>query len=61
MVAPTWRARDVTREVDVVEEVARERLDDVPFTLPPRREMFGALTPSSGCAGGSRTCSPASA
>ena len=31
---PTWRARDVTREVDVVEEVARERLDDVPFTLP---------------------------
>ena len=44
MVAPTWRARDVTREVDVIEEVARERLDDVPFTLPQRREMFGALT-----------------
>ena len=42
--APTWRARDVTREVDVVEEVARLRLDDVPFTLPARREMFGALT-----------------
>ena len=37
--------RDVTREVDVVEEVARFRLDDVPFTLPARREMFGALTP----------------
>ena len=34
----------MTREVDVVEEVARERLDDVPFTLPARREMFGALT-----------------
>ncbi len=45
VVAPTWRARDVTREVDVVEEVARLRLEDVPFTLPVRREMFGALTP----------------
>jgi phenylalanyl-tRNA synthetase beta chain len=43
--APTWRARDVTREIDVVEEVARLRLEDVPFTLPARREMFGALTP----------------
>jgi phenylalanyl-tRNA synthetase beta chain len=45
VVAPTWRARDVTREIDVVEEVARERLEAVPFTLPTRREMFGALTP----------------
>ena len=45
VVAPTWRARDVTREIDVVEEVARFRLDDVPFTLPARRAMFGALTP----------------
>jgi phenylalanyl-tRNA synthetase beta chain len=45
MVTPTWRARDVTREVDVVEEVSRERLEAVPFTLPMRREMFGALTP----------------
>jgi phenylalanyl-tRNA synthetase beta chain len=44
-VTPTWRARDVTREVDVVEEVARFRLEDVPFTLPARREMFGALSP----------------
>jgi phenylalanyl-tRNA synthetase beta chain len=43
--APSWRARDVTREVDVVEEVARRRLEEVPFTLPARREMFGALTP----------------
>src|SRR3954454_7272783 len=41
---PTWRARDVTREVDLVEEVARFRLDDVPFTLPERREMFGRLS-----------------
>ena len=45
VVAPTWRARDVTREVDVIEEVSRERLEAVPFTLPMRREMFGALTP----------------
>jgi phenylalanyl-tRNA synthetase beta chain len=45
VVAPTWRARDVTREVDVVEEVARRRLPDVPFTLPVRSAMFGALTP----------------
>jgi phenylalanyl-tRNA synthetase beta chain len=42
---PTWRARDVTREVDVVEEIARFRLPDVPFTLPLRRAMFGRLSP----------------
>jgi phenylalanyl-tRNA synthetase beta chain len=41
--APTWRAGDVTRDVDVVEEIARFRLDDVPFTLPARRAMFGGL------------------
>ena len=41
---PTWRARDVTREVDVIEEVARFRLEDVPFTLPERRAMFGSLS-----------------
>jgi phenylalanyl-tRNA synthetase beta chain len=45
VVAPTWRARDVVREIDVVEEIARFRMDDVPFTLPARRAMFGALTP----------------
>ena len=45
VVVPTWRARDVTREIDVVEEVARFRLEDVPFTLPSRRAMFGTLTP----------------
>src|SRR5262249_60055349 len=44
MVVPTWRARDVTREIDIVEEVARFRLEAVPFTLPRRREMFGTLT-----------------
>jgi phenylalanyl-tRNA synthetase beta chain len=41
---PTWRARDVTREIDVVEEVARFRLDDVPFRLPKRQAMFGRLS-----------------
>jgi len=41
---PTWRARDVTREADLVEEVARFRLDDVPFTLPLRTVMFGRLS-----------------
>ena len=41
---PTWRARDVTREIDVVEEVARFRLDDVPARLPLRRAMLGRLS-----------------
>jgi phenylalanyl-tRNA synthetase beta chain len=41
---PTWRSRDVTREVDLIEEVARFVLDDVPFTLPARRDVVGRLT-----------------
>jgi phenylalanyl-tRNA synthetase beta chain len=41
---PTWRARDVTREIDVVEEVARFRLGDVPARLPTRQAMFGRLS-----------------
>jgi phenylalanyl-tRNA synthetase beta chain len=41
---PTWRARDVTREIDVVEEVARFRLADVPGRLPKREAMFGTLS-----------------
>jgi phenylalanyl-tRNA synthetase beta chain len=41
---PTWRARDVKREVDLIEEVARFKLPDVPFTLPHREAMFGRLT-----------------
>jgi phenylalanyl-tRNA synthetase beta chain len=45
VVAPTWRAHEVTREIDVVEEIARFRLEEVPFTLPERRAMFGSLTP----------------
>jgi phenylalanyl-tRNA synthetase beta chain len=39
---PTWRARDVTREADVVEEVARFHLDEVPFTVA--RGVDGLLT-----------------
>ncbi len=41
---PTWRARDVTREIDVVEEVARVVLDRVPRTMPLRRHVAGHLT-----------------
>ena len=41
---PTWRARDVTREVDVIEEVARPLLDRIPYTLPLRRHARGRLT-----------------
>jgi phenylalanyl-tRNA synthetase beta chain len=42
---PTWRARDVAREVDLIEEIGRMKLDEVAFTLPARREMFGRLSP----------------
>jgi phenylalanyl-tRNA synthetase beta chain len=41
---PTWRASDVTREIDVVEEVVRFRLNDVPARLPRREAMFGRLS-----------------
>lgn len=41
---PTWRARDVTREIDVVEEIARVVLDRVPRTMPLRRAVAGHLT-----------------
>jgi phenylalanyl-tRNA synthetase beta chain len=44
-VVPTWRARDLTREVDLIEEVARFHLTEVPFTLPVRQEMHGRLSP----------------
>ena len=37
---PTWRARDVTREIDVVEEVARVVLDRV-----PTRRLCAARSP----------------
>ena len=42
---PAWRARDVTREVDLIEEVGRMKLDEVPLTLPARRELHGRLSP----------------
>jgi phenylalanyl-tRNA synthetase beta chain len=41
-VVPTWRARDVTREADLVEEVARFHLNEVPFTTA--RGGAGLLT-----------------
>ncbi len=43
---PTWRARDVRREIDLVEEVARVVLDRVPHTLPLRRTVAGHLSTS---------------
>ncbi|HEX2303334.1 MAG TPA: phenylalanine--tRNA ligase subunit beta, partial [Gaiella sp.] len=42
---PTWRSQDVTREIDLVEEVARVVLDRVPHTMPLRRSVAGHLTP----------------
>jgi len=42
---PTWRARDVTREIDLVEEVARFKMDEIPFTLPKHDVTCGRLTP----------------
>jgi phenylalanyl-tRNA synthetase beta chain len=41
---PTWRVPDVTREIDVVEEVARFHLAEVPARLPRRQAMFGRLS-----------------
>ncbi len=41
---PTWRARDVTREIDLIEEIARPLLDRVPLTMPLRRHVHGRLT-----------------
>jgi phenylalanyl-tRNA synthetase beta chain len=41
---PTWRARDVTREVDLIEELARPVLDAIPYTMPLRRHVQGRLT-----------------
>ena len=42
---PPWRASDVEREVDLIEEVARiHGLDKLPTTLPARRAAVGRLT-----------------
>jgi phenylalanyl-tRNA synthetase beta chain len=43
---PHWRRSDVTREVDLVEEVARiDGLERLPATLPSRPDGGGRLTP----------------
>jgi phenylalanyl-tRNA synthetase beta chain len=41
---PTWRARDVTRPADLVEEVVRFRMQEVPATLPTRVTVAAQLT-----------------
>jgi phenylalanyl-tRNA synthetase beta chain len=41
---PTWRARDLTREIDLIEEVARVVLERLPKTMPLRRHVAGHLT-----------------
>ena len=38
---PTWRARDVAREIDLIEEVARFKMSEIPFTLPERTRCSG--------------------
>ena len=44
---PHWRRADVTREVDLVEEVARiDGMDRLPQTLPSRPDGGGRLTPT---------------
>jgi len=43
---PAFRRADITREADLIEEVARlDGLDTLPTTLPSRRAAFGILTP----------------
>ncbi len=43
---PAFRRADVTREADVIEEVARlDALDRLPATLPSRHAAVGRLTP----------------
>jgi phenylalanyl-tRNA synthetase beta chain len=41
---PTWRARDVMRPVDLVEEVVRFRIEEIPSTLPDRPAKPPQLT-----------------
>jgi phenylalanyl-tRNA synthetase beta chain len=42
---PPWRRRDVYREADLIEEVARiHGLESLPSTLPSRRDATGRLT-----------------
>ena len=45
MTVPTFRRADITREVDLIEEVARlEVLERLPATLPARHGAVGRLT-----------------
>ena len=57
---PTWRAGDTTREIDLVEEVARVvGLESVPSALPPHADARSAAGDrTSGSAGGWGRCSP---
>ncbi len=44
---PPLRRSDVTREADLIEEVARiDGLEKLPATLPKRRNAYGLLTPT---------------
>ena len=45
---PTWRMNDVTRPVDLVEEVVRFRIEEVPSTLPARTAAVVRLTKEQG-------------
>ena len=46
VIVPVWRRDDVTREADLIEEVARVwGLDRIPSTLPSRRGAVGRLAP----------------
>jgi len=40
---PPFRRGDITREADLVEEVGRFSLDELPATLPKRRGVYGKL------------------
>src|SRR5205807_1256227 len=43
---PYFRRNDITREADVIEEVARlDGLEKLPSTLPSRHGAYGRLTP----------------
>ena len=44
---PTWRLKDTTREIDLVEEVGRiHGLELLPPTIPGRTDSGGSLTPA---------------
>ena len=48
---PTWRANDTTREVDLIEEVARiDGVWKVPTVMPPHADAIGKRDRMCGCA-----------